>query len=208
MKHLTDQELMRIVQAGDYSPGAEIYDRYSTRIYNFAWRFLRNEALAADATQEVFLRMLKHANSFRENSSLPTWLFAITANWCRDYCRRIDNRTPNEPDDILQNMPADELDGPERRAERTESARIVADALASLKAEQREAIILARYQDMSHSEIAKIAGCSVGAVKARIFRGMELMREYLTRKPQEEAPADVAEEVTPAEPSPVEETNV
>ena len=40
MKHLSDQELMRIVQAGDYSPASEIYDRYSARIYNFAFRFL------------------------------------------------------------------------------------------------------------------------------------------------------------------------
>lgn len=55
MKHLSDQELMRIVQAGDFSPASEIYDRYSGRIYNFALRFLRNSEAAEDATQEVFV---------------------------------------------------------------------------------------------------------------------------------------------------------
>ena len=49
MKSLSDQELMRLVQAGDFSPASEIYDRYSSRIYNFAYRFLRNSEAAEDA---------------------------------------------------------------------------------------------------------------------------------------------------------------
>jgi RNA polymerase sigma-70 factor, ECF subfamily len=80
MKHLSDQELMRIVQAGDYSPASEIYDRYSGRIYNFAFRFLKNSEAAEDAVQEVFVKMLKHANQFHGDAKLSTWLFSITAN--------------------------------------------------------------------------------------------------------------------------------
>ena len=75
MKHLSDQELMRLVQAGDFSPASEIYDRYSSRIYNFAYRFLRNSEAAEDATQEVFVKMLKHANQFHGDAKLSTWLF-------------------------------------------------------------------------------------------------------------------------------------
>src|SRR5213595_2753355 len=77
MKHLSDQELMRLVQAGDVSPASEIYDRYSSRIYNFAYRFLRNSEAAEDATQEVFVKMLKHANQFHGDAKLSTWLFSI-----------------------------------------------------------------------------------------------------------------------------------
>ena len=93
MKHLNDQELMRIVQSGDYSPASEIYDRYSGRIYNFAFRFLKNSEAAEDATQEVFVKMLKHANQFHGDAKLSTWLFSITANWCRDYLRKADNKS-------------------------------------------------------------------------------------------------------------------
>src|SRR5438477_2448577 len=100
MKHLSDQELMRIVQAGEFSPASEIYDRYSTRIYNFAFRFLRNSEAAEDATQEVFVKMLKHANQFHGDAKLSTWLFSITANWCRDYLRKADNKA-KEGDDVL-----------------------------------------------------------------------------------------------------------
>ena len=109
MKHLSDQELMRIVQAGDVSPAAEIYDRYSSRIYNFAYRFLRNSEAAEDATQEVFVKMLKHANQFHGDAKLSTWLFSITANWCRDYLRKADNKA-KESDDVLVTLPVG--DGP------------------------------------------------------------------------------------------------
>jgi DNA-directed RNA polymerase specialized sigma24 family protein len=56
MKHLNDQELMSIVQAGDFAPASELYDRYSSRIYNFAYRFLRNSEAAEDATRKSLSR--------------------------------------------------------------------------------------------------------------------------------------------------------
>lgn len=178
MKHLSDQELMRIVQAGDYSPASEIYDRYSGRIYNFAFRFLRNTEAAEDAVQEVFVKMLKHANQFHGDAKLSTWLFSITANWCRDYLRKADNKT-KESDDVLVTLPAPSELAPDRNLERRENERRVQRALASLTPEQREAILLSRYQGLSYAEIAQIAGCSEGAVKTRVFRAMETLKKTL-----------------------------
>src|SRR5437879_4550710 len=120
MKHLSDQELMRIVQAGDFSPASEIYDRYSSRIYNFAYRFLKNSEAAEDATQEVFVKMLKHANQFHGDAKLSTWLFSITANWCRDYLRKADNKA-KQGEDVLVTMPAPADKPPERNAETREN---------------------------------------------------------------------------------------
>jgi len=179
MKHLNDQELMRIVQSGDYSPASEIYDRYSGRIYNFAFRFLKNSEAAEDATQEVFVKMLKHANQFHGDAKLSTWLFSITANWCRDYLRKADNKS-KESDDVLISLPAPSELAPDRNLERRESERRVQRALQSLTAEQREAILLSRYQGLSYAEIAQIAGCSEGAVKTRVFRAMETLKKILT----------------------------
>jgi RNA polymerase sigma factor (sigma-70 family) len=178
MKHLNDQELMRIVQSGDYSPASEIYDRYSGRIYNFAFRFLRNSEAAEDATQEVFVKMLKHANQFHGDAKLSTWLFSITANWCRDYLRKADNKS-KESDDVLITLPAPSELAPDRNLERRESEQRVRRALESLTAEQREAILLSRYQGLSYAEIAQIAGCSEGAVKTRVFRAMETLKKTL-----------------------------
>src|SRR5213075_532908 len=121
MKSLSDQELMRIVQGGDFSPASEIYDRYSTRIYNFAYRFLKNSEAAEDATQEVFVKMMRHANQFQGDAKLSTWLFSITANWCRDFLRKADNKS-KESDDVLVTLPAPLDQLPDRNLEQRENA--------------------------------------------------------------------------------------
>jgi len=178
MKHLSDQELMRIVQAGDYSPASEIYDRYSSRIYNFAFRFLKNAEAAEDAMQEVFVKMIRHAGQFQGDAKLSTWLFSITANWCRDYLRKADNK-PKESEEVLISLPSSSEYSPERNLEQREDELRVRRALSALTPEQREAILLSRYQGLSYAEIAQIAGCSEGAVKTRVFRAMETLKKAL-----------------------------
>ena len=178
MKHLSDQELMAVVQGGDYSPASEIYDRYSARIYNFAFRFLKNAEAAEDAVQEVFVKMLRHANQFHGDAKLSTWLFSITANWCRDYLRKADNKA-KESDDVLVTLPAPNELSPERNLEMRENEVRVRKALEALTPEQREAILLSRYQGLSYAEIAQISGCSEGAVKTRVFRAMETLKKAL-----------------------------
>jgi len=179
MKHLSDQDLMRIVQAGDYSPASEIYDRYSGRIYNFAFRFLKNAEAAEDATQEVFVKMMRHANQFHGDAKLSTWLFSITANWCRDHLRKADNKA-KEAEDVLISLPTPPELAPDRTLERRETEQRVQRALQLLTPEQREAILLSRYQGLSYAEIAQVAGCSEGAVKTRVFRAMETLKKALT----------------------------
>lgn len=178
MKNLNDQELMSIVQAGDLSPASEIYDRYSSRIYNFAFRFLRNSEAAEDAVQEVFVKMLKHANQFNGDAKLSTWLFSITANWCRDYLRKSDNK-PKETEEVLLSLPGPSEMAPDRTLERRQNEAMVQQALEALTPEQREAILLSRYQGLSYAEIAQISGCSEGAVKTRVFRAMETLKKIL-----------------------------
>lgn len=179
MTDLTDQELMGLVQAGDYSPAAVLFDRYSTRIYNFAYRFLRNSEAAEDATQEVFVKMMKHAHQFNGEAKLSTWLFSITANLCRDYLRKSDNKAKDDEEALLT-MAAPAEYSPEHVLETRETEKLVRDALQKLTPEQREAILLSRYQGLSYAEIAQISGCSEGAVKTRVFRAMETLKKILT----------------------------
>lgn len=179
MKNLTDQELMRLVQEGDFSPASEIFERYSTRIYNFAYRFLRNSEAAEDATQEVFVKMLKHAQQFHGDAKLSTWLFSITANLCRDHLRKADNK-PKEGEEVLATLSAPGAVAPDAHLEAKENELRVQNALEHLTPEQKEAILLSRYQGLSYAEIAQIAGCSEGAVKTRVFRAMETLKRVLS----------------------------
>lgn len=179
MKNLSDQELMKLVQAGDFSPAGEIFDRYSARIYNFTYRFLKNAEAAEDATQEVFVKMLKYAKQFNGDAKLSTWLFSIAANLCRDHLRKADNKH-KESEETLLTLAAPREEGPDRALETREDELRVQKALALLTPEQREAILLSRYQGLSYAEIAQIAGCSEGAVKTRVFRAMETLKKALT----------------------------
>lgn len=179
MKHLSDQELMKLVQDGDFSRAAEIFDRYSGRIYNFAYRFLKNSEAAEDATQEVFVKMMKYAKQFHGDAKLSTWLFSITANLCRDYLRKSENKH-KEGEETLLTLPANQSYSPERNLEMRQNEERVQKALQSLTPEQREAILLSRYQGLSYAEIAHIAGCSEGAVKTRVFRAMETLKKLLS----------------------------
>jgi RNA polymerase sigma-70 factor (family 1) len=186
MKHLSDQQLMLIVQGGDYSPASEIYDRYSSRIYNFAYRFLRNAEAAEDAMQDVFMKMLKRANQYNGESKLSTWLFSITANHCVDFLRRVENKISKETEDVLFDLPASSDHSPDKRLEQQDAEKQVDELLGILTTDQREAILLSRYHGMSYAEIAKVVGCSEGAVKTRIFRGMEAMKRSLLANRNEE----------------------
>ena len=177
MTDLSDQELMALVQAGDYAPASVLFDRYSSRIYNFAYRFLRNNEAAEDATQEVFMKMMKRAHQFNGEAKLSTWLFSITANLCRDYLRKADNKA-KEGEQVLVTSPSTE-DSPEQRLAQVQEADRVREALDMLTPEQREAILLSRYQGLSYAEIAQISGCSEGAVKTRVFRAMEALKRIL-----------------------------
>jgi RNA polymerase sigma factor (sigma-70 family) len=121
---------------------------------------------------------MRHANQFHGDAKLSTWLFSITANWCRDYLRKSDNKA-KETEDVLVQLPAPSEYSPDRTLEQRENEHLIRRALASLTAEQREAILLSRYQGLSYAEIAQIAGCSEGAVKTRVFRAMETLKKTL-----------------------------
>lgn len=180
MTDLSDQELMHRIQQGDYAPAGELFDRYSRRIFNFAMRYLKNPEAAEDATQDVFVKMIRNAHQFKGGAKLSTWLFSITANHCRDYLRKSDNK-PKESDDVLGMIASDEISAQDEIELREDQVR-VRRALLELTPEQREVVLLSRYQGMAYAEIAKIVGCSEGAVKTRVFRAMETLKKVLSEE--------------------------
>ena len=179
LKRLTDQELMDLVQAGDFSPASEIYDRHSRHIYNFAYRFLMSRETAEDITQEVFVKMMKRAAQFHGGAKLSTWLLAITANSCRDYLRKHENKL-NAGEDALINLPAPHDLSQERHMERREAEKRIQEALMLLSNDQREVILMSRYQGLTYAEIAQVSCCSEGAAKTRVFRAMQTLKNVLT----------------------------
>lgn len=182
--HQSDLDLVQRHRYGDLEAFDEIYRRYHETIYNLSYRMSGDLELAADLTQEVFLRVFRYLDRFRGGSSLKTWVYRVALNHCRSRLGR--RRLPTQPledEEGHQTEPADGRRSPEQRAMDREQRRTVNRALALLPPVFREAVVLCDLQGMSYQEIAEVLGVRIGTVRSRIARGRERLRELLEEKP-------------------------
>ncbi|MBI5359071.1 MAG: RNA polymerase sigma factor [Planctomycetes bacterium] len=172
-----DDELMESFQQGDAVAFEALYHRYKTPIFSFAYRYTNNTNDAEDIAQQTFLKLFQAHSQYKKLSNFKSWLYAIARNLAVDmkksaWSRKVDINTP-ETDDASKNA------RPEW--EKKEIAAIVQAAVNALSEDQREVFILSKYQDLSYNEIAEICGCSTDAVKQRIFRSHQILKEKLAR---------------------------
>jgi len=169
---------MARVTRGDGSGAEELFARYARPILGFTERMMGARAEAEEVTQDVFLKMIARAEQYDGRAAVSTWLFAIAANACRDRLRSA-WRTTSVP---LEGVP--EPHGPDGAIEgkimEKERRQAVRSALARLTREQREVLLLARYRGMPYAEIARTLGISEGAVKTRVFRAVERLKQLFS----------------------------
>ena len=180
----TDEaSLIERSQRGDLDAFNALVVAYQGRVYSVCLRMLGSPQPAEDATQETFIAAYRAVSRFRRGS-LRAWLFKIAANVCYDEIRRLRSR-PQVPLDAPagDERPAAEPPSPdeplEERAVRQELARGLEQALASLPADQRLAIVLRDVQGLAYEEVAEATGASLGTVKSRISRGRAALRDSL-----------------------------
>jgi len=160
--------------------------RHNRAIYNYIYRMTGQADLAADLTQEVFLKVYMALSSFNPTYRFTTWLYRIASNRVIDHIRR--QRMILVP----LNPPASETRGapreiaaaarnPQENLLDRESARGVAEAINDLPAEYRELIVLRHFQHRSYEEIARIKSSPLGTVKNRLFRAREALRRKVAR---------------------------
>lgn len=156
-------------------------------VYALCRRLLGDPADAADATQEVYVRVMRSVLAFRGESAFGTWLHRVTVNDCMTALeRRGDARgrgqsagyAPFALPDGVDEVVADEP-GPEDRAERADLAARTARALATLPDDAREVVVLRDMQGLSTRETAELLGVSEGAVKVRLHRAHARLRELV-----------------------------
>jgi len=183
---LTDNSLVERCRTNDDAAFSEVVTRYKAKIYNYVYRMTGSADDAEDLTQEVFIRMYTSIDSFRGQSSLPTWLFRIAGNLCIDRFRRTKNRVPafslDEPlgDDTGTQEVADETYAPHRLLENVEMAEQIQMALSKLPDKLRTALLLHDIEGLPYEEIAEIAGCPLGTVKSRLFNARMQLRQHLS----------------------------
>ena len=170
-----DQADVEIVLAGDISAFEGIVRRWQGPLINLAYRFCRDRGRAEEMAQEAFLRAFRALGQWRKDAVFSTWLFALATNLYRSELRRIPALTVSL-DDIPEPRDARASDGGLEDQDRDLAVR---RAVGTLPAKYREALILFYFHDMDITTAARSLGLPEGTVKARLFRGREILRSKL-----------------------------
>jgi len=171
----TDEALVRAVGAGDMEALRQLAVRHQRSVRRLALHLLRDPHDADDVVQEVFLRVHRAAARYEARQRFTPWLKCIVVNLCRDRLRRARRRgasldaSPHEPP----------LDAPADPLERRETILRVRRAIDELPQRQRTALILHRYEQLSHREIAEATGWSASAVESLLVRAYQNLRQSL-----------------------------
>ncbi len=188
-----DARILRGLQAGIEEAYEELIERYEQQLYGMIYRLLGNQMDAADVVQEIFLKVFRTINSFREQSSLRTWIYRIAINeahnhrrWFVRHCRcevsmddeRAGGQCPLE-------CAADPGRSPYEQALESENRTLIERALTRVSPVFRTAVVLRDIQNLSYEEIAEILQISLGTVKSRILRGREALRRELAQRPDQ-----------------------
>lgn len=175
----SDQELAARVLGGDLDAFGAILARHQHRIYSVAANFAANSDDASDLAQEIFLKAYRSLSRFRGQSALSTWLYRIAVNACVDYARRRQRIGCLPLADESLEAPGEVGLDPQRELERRQLRAELVRAIGGLSLKLKVALVLHDIEGLTHEEIARIVGCSVGTTKSRLFRAREEVRRRL-----------------------------
>ena len=177
----SDDALMRRVAKGDGLALDALFMRHRQRVFALSYRCLSSRAEAEDVTQETFLRVLSAASSYREEGSFRTWLLTICSRLCMKKQARHSSwreRLVGFFHPVMESTPDGSADPVEELLEKEEAAR-VRRAVRELPADQRMALLLAGFEELSYEEIASAMGRSVSSVTSLLWRARTGLRASL-----------------------------
>lgn len=168
----------------------EVIEENYQRVYNVICRLIGQEHEAEDLTQDTFVNAYRAWDQFRGDSQVYTWLYRIAVNLTKNRLERrgrrrqahsfsLDEPIAYDQDDSQPRDVEDWSRNPELIATNRELGEVVAAQVNRLRLEYKEVIVLRDYEQLSYQEIADILGCSLQAVKSRLFRARSILRESL-----------------------------
>ena len=189
-KGATDEVLMMRFQGGDRDSFAILVRRHKTPIFNFILRQIRNHTTAEDLTQDVFVRVVRSAASFKHEARFTTWIYSIARNLCIDHLRKMslrrhpsldqassrDKDGPTLGDRIANEHPSSSA---HRQVTSNDIAQRVVVAVEALPPEQREVFLLRQLGKVPFKEIAKLTGVPENTVKSRMRYALERLQQAL-----------------------------
>jgi RNA polymerase sigma-70 factor (ECF subfamily) len=183
----SDAVLVEAARRHDPDAFEEIVTRYGARILRLARNITRNREDAEEVSQDSFARAFLHVDSFRGDSRFYTWLTRIAINQAlmklRTRRRReLQHVYPDTPEEVqFCAEVADDTPTPEQQYSQKELQRILASAMEELPMASREVLQLREVEERSTAETARILGLSISAVKSRMLRGRQKLRQALAK---------------------------
>ncbi|MEM7280994.1 MAG: RNA polymerase sigma factor [Pseudomonadota bacterium] len=167
MHAVSDEQLIQWVAQGDASCVGTLFERHHKGVYRYCLQITKQPPMSEDVVQEVFLKVMKKAKSYRGDGSFKAWLFNIARNVTFDHLKSAQRRA--QPPGLLdQASPSSEdlVSGSQELGR-------VSKALASLPEKVREVIWLGRFEFDGYEELAVALGCSPGTARVRMHRAMK-----------------------------------
>ena len=183
----SDAALVEAARRHDPDAFEEIVTRYGPRIFRLARNITRNREDAEEVSQDSFARAFLHVDTFRGDSRFSTWLSSIAINQALMKLRARRRRElhyvcPDTREDAqFRAEVADGTPTPEQQYSQKELQRILASAMEELPLASREVLQLREVEERSTAETARILGLSISAVKSRMLRGRQKLRQALTK---------------------------
>jgi RNA polymerase sigma factor (sigma-70 family) len=165
------------VRSGDLDKMALLFHRHHRPLFGFLFHMTRQKEASEDMLQNVFYRMLRSRHTFTGEGDFKTWMYFIARNVIRDHVKK----TSRDPGSHDMNELADKIGADMRTDEQIErklEIKALQQAMDSLSRDSREILILSRFQELRHEEIARVLDISVGAVKVRIHRAINQLKEH------------------------------
>lgn len=170
----SDRELATRVRAGDQDAMGALYDRYSPLVYAVALRVLADTGAAEDTLQEVFMQLWRSPARFdATRGSLGAWLAVIARNRAIDVLRK--RHFESDIENVVVSVEPDLAS----EADRSRAAKNVRGALNGMHPAQRQALEMAFFEGLTHTEIAAKIGEPLGTIKTRIRAGLLALRKAL-----------------------------
>ncbi|MEC7163513.1 MAG: sigma-70 family RNA polymerase sigma factor [Pseudomonadota bacterium] len=174
---LSDTGLMTAIATGDASAGNIFISRHLSYVMNICRYYLKNEAEAEEAAQDVFAAIWRKADQFAQrDAKVTTWLYSVTRNRCIDILRR---QKPTQDIDGLEF--ADNSDNAEVLQQKSEQARLLRAAMESLSNDQRAAIDLVYYRETSQKAAADELGMTLAGFESVLRRARQKLHGQLRR---------------------------
>ncbi len=172
---LNDNTLMLKVKDGDLDKLGLLFERYKKPLYGFFYGMTKDQELCEDLVQNVFFRILKYRYLFRGEGDFRTWMFHIARNVSHDHFRKNKWKLKESLDNWENRLGTEEDRSTQFKQD--EEMQLLSMAMDRLPDDKKEILLLSKYQEKKYKEIGEILGCTEGAVKVKVFRALQELKE-------------------------------